>query len=132
MTVFLSSTIGVPLYSHVCMENNGRFTSLLQEEKCHEEQEVNSCCSSDGQDEHSDCCDLHFSFEKYIPSADINHFSLIKKIVDIAQPLFFAPQLILTINNIDERAFKARPPNLYLKHPKSVSLRLAQLQSYLC
>ncbi|MCO5248806.1 MAG: hypothetical protein M9887_07665 [Chitinophagales bacterium] len=132
MLTFLSSTIGMPLYSHVCHELNEQILSLASEKTCHEEERAKSCCADDKKSESSDCCDIHFKFDKYVPTTDIQQLNVVKKLVASIQIPFFFQQNIQVFKDEEGAAFQARPPNDYLKYPQKLSTRLAKLQSYLC
>lgn len=129
--VFFISTNGIVIYKHICLSSDTNSISLSQLLCETEVQEEESCCS--GTNNHDDCCDVDLSFEKYTPSGKSELQKLSYQIVWES----FPDQPIAFNNSIQQQYFEIlsvfpNSPNPYIHQPKTVSERLADIQSYLC
>lgn len=114
----------------MCLSSNTNSISL-SELLCDDIEEEESCCS--GTNNHDDCCDVDLTFEKYTPNGKSELEKLSYKIDwthALDQPTAF-------YNSTHQQYFEIlsvfpNPPNPYIHQPKTVSERLADIQSYLC
>ena len=128
--VFFISTNGIVIYKHMCLSSDTNSISLSQL-LCDDIQEEESCCS--GTNNHDDCCDVDLSFEKYTPSGK----SELEKLSYNIDWTYFLDQPTAFYNSTQQQYFEIlsvfpNPPNPYINQPKTVSERLAHIQSYLC
>ncbi len=131
--VFSFSTTGVSIYNHIC--NVADYKSVtLSELWCEDLSQLENCCNEDENARaNDDCCDNNISFNKYIPNGNIEQQSQLDALpVSAALPLyqfrnFEASLLILFKNKHYHQA-----PDPHISNPKSVSQRLAEVQSYVC
>ncbi len=130
IVVFFISTNGIVVYKHFCLSSNSNSVSLSQL-LCDEVEKDDSCCS--GINDHDECCEVDFAFEKYTPSGKSELESLSYKIV------WDQVSLLPTefIANLQPQYFEVlsvfpNPPNPNIHQPKTVSERLADIQAYLC
>lgn len=128
--VFFISINGIVIYKHICLSNNKNSVSLNQL-LCDEVEKDDDCCSNTKK--HSDCCDLDFAFEKYTPSGKSELEKLSYKIV--WDHLKILPtESIQSIPHQYCEVLSVFPniQNPFIQHPKTVSERLSEIQSYLC
>lgn len=129
--VFFTSTTGVAIYEHICHSSNTKSVALNHIACDQDNKKSDDCCS--GESSHSDCCDMGVSFEKYSPDGQTEQFKFSKIVkCELTTPQFFEWQEWNTNRYIESVSILPNPPNPHISNPKSVSERLADVQSYLC